>query len=235
MADLNGDGKPDLLLSNLTDIQVTVLENKSTIGNILFANKVDFGLSANTLNTFACIVEDFDLDGKPEIAALNAAGSTLSIFFNHVGDTMDVELCSQIKKATINSGLTGNIYQWQINVGNGFVDLNNNINYSGTKTSVLHLNNISSANYGYQYRCIIDGINGDLHSLKFSNKWIGAIDSTWENPLNWSCGTIPDIASDVIINSGNVVLNSNATIRSLTININSNFTVGTGSNLTILH
>ena len=68
-----------------------------------------------------------------------------------------------------------------------------------------------------------------------SDTWTGAIDSTWENPGNWSTDSLPNSNTAVIINSGNVVLKSNTVIWSLTVNPSARFTVVTGNKLIITH
>lgn len=68
-----------------------------------------------------------------------------------------------------------------------------------------------------------------------SKTWIGMVSTAWENPANWSCGTLPDANTDVIINSGTVVLNSNTSIRSFTVNPNVSFTITPGHNLIVNH
>jgi hypothetical protein len=83
---------------------------------------------------------------------------------------------------------------------------------------------------------VVDGNNSDTVTIKFGNYWIGAVSTSWEDPANWSCGTVPDTNTDVVINSGAVVvLNSNTTIRTLTIRPGANFTINPGYTLTITH
>lgn len=65
--------------------------------------------------------------------------------------------------------------------------------------------------------------------------WTGAIDNTWENPANWSCNNLPTSTSDVVIYSGNVVVNSNITINRLTVKPGAGVVVNSGYNLTILN
>ena len=65
--------------------------------------------------------------------------------------------------------------------------------------------------------------------------WTGSANNAWENPANWSCGSIPDSNTDVVINSGTVVVNSDVTIRSLKVNPGVNLTVNVGFDLTITH
>lgn len=68
-----------------------------------------------------------------------------------------------------------------------------------------------------------------------TNTWTGASNTSWENPLNWSLGVIPNPCTKVVINSGTIVLNSNSTIYSMTMGTGVNLTVHTGFTLTILH
>jgi len=55
----------------------------------------------------------------------------------------------------------------------------------------------------------------------------------WENPLNWSCGAMPDSNTNVVITKGNIFINASTTIRSLTLSPGANLTIATGAKLTI--
>ncbi|HSQ44590.1 MAG TPA: hypothetical protein VLM16_06310, partial [Ginsengibacter sp.] len=136
---------------------------------------------------------------------------------------------------TLSINLSGITYQWQVDTGSGFTDIVDDSNYTGSNTVDLHLNNISSAWYGYQYRCVVDTSISNPVILKFTNTWTGAIDTSWENPANWSCGELPDANTDVIINAGTVIVNSNPNIRSLTLGTGVNFTVNPNFIFTINH
>ncbi len=126
-------------------------------------------------------------------------------------------------------------YQWQLDSGSGFANINDNSNYTGTNTANLALNNISSSWYGYQYRCIMDTLTSSPITLRFSDTWTGTADTLWENPANWRCGQLPDANTDVIINNGTVIVQSNPTIRSLTLAAGVNFMIKPDFIFTISH
>jgi hypothetical protein len=52
---------------------------------------------------------------------------------------------------------TGLSYQWQVNTGSGFVNLNNGGVYSGVTTTALNVGPIASNMAGFQYRAVITG------------------------------------------------------------------------------
>ena len=77
--DVDGDGRPDLAVSNLTSGTVSVLRNTGTPGTIALAAKVD--LTAGTSPRGASI-GDLDGDGRPEVVAVNSGDDDISVFHN---------------------------------------------------------------------------------------------------------------------------------------------------------
>ncbi len=155
-----------------------------------------------------------------------------------INDTVRITVCAPIcpgGNTSFTSNVTGASYQWQQDTGSGFANISNNANFAGTNTLTLQLNNIPNIWYGYKYRCISNGNTSETSILTFSNSWTGSVSTQWENPANWSCGVVPDANTDIVINSGTVILNSNVTIRSLKLNPGASLTVSTGNTLTILY
>lgn len=78
-ADLDGDGKIDIIASIPTMDAVALYRNTSSPGIISFDNPVDFAAGFDPLYTS---IADLDSDGKPEIAAINRFSNSLSIYKN---------------------------------------------------------------------------------------------------------------------------------------------------------
>jgi hypothetical protein len=231
IGDLDGDGKPDIVAEGST-AKVSVLKNNSSPGLIAFLplQAYDTGTDPGKVS-----IGDIDGDGKPDIAVANHFSNSISILRNKIGDS-GRELCPPTANTVLVSNLTGTSYQWQKDDGTGFVNISNDANHSGVTTANLQLTTIPSAWYGYQYRCVVNGVNAESNTIKFVNYWLGGVNALWEDPANWSCGTLPDMNTDVYVAAGTtVVLNSNVTIRTLSLRAGSNLSVNPGYTLTITH
>lgn len=145
-------------------------------------------------------------------------------------------LCPGSNSFLIADNASAVAYQWQVNTGNNiYSNISNNSNYNGVNNDTLSFINLPSAWYGYKYRCVADGISGMAHKLQFKNTWTGAVDNFWSNPANWSCSSVPDGNTDVIIDSGTVVLDQDGTCRTLYVAPGVTFTINTGISLIITH
>lgn len=127
-------------------------------------------------------------------------------------------------------------YQWQVNNGTGYTNITNGINYAGATSNSLQLMGLPTSNTGYKYRCVADAVNSAENLLRFRNMWTGASNTDWFTASNWSCGIVPDQYTDVIIAAGQPnypLINSNTSIRSLSVLANATVTVGAGIALQI--
>ncbi|MFI5192755.1 MAG: FG-GAP-like repeat-containing protein [Chitinophagales bacterium] len=80
IADMNGDGKPDLIISSgNSGIFSIFLNTTSSAGNISFAAKKDYSLLSHPDNITTA---DLDNDGKPDLITSNFSGNSISIFRN---------------------------------------------------------------------------------------------------------------------------------------------------------
>ena len=80
-ADVNGDGKPDLIVANANDSTVTVLLNTTVPGAATpsFAVQQTFGTNAFPDSVTAA---DVNGDGKPDLVVANQNGNTVSVLLN---------------------------------------------------------------------------------------------------------------------------------------------------------
>lgn len=80
-ADLNADGKPDIVVTNRSGNTVSVLLNTTAPGSsqATFATKVDLTVDANPAQV---AIGDLDGDGRPDLVVVNSSSNTLSILRN---------------------------------------------------------------------------------------------------------------------------------------------------------
>ena len=234
ISDFNGDGKPDLAMDNFTDDVRLFMNNTSEEGIISFSYFARYPVASHPWGVYAC---DLNLDGKPDLVASNLFSASISVLRNTSGEVIISTLCPPSASPVFFSNVDAVNYQWQVSTDSvTYFNITDGINYTGTKTSKLQLNNVPSSWYGYKYRCLGDSTYTNTFTLQFANTWIGGLNTAWENTSNWSCGKVPDSNTDVIIPAGKtIIINSKVVCRTLTVQPGSNVTVTPGNSLTVLH
>ena len=94
IADLNGDGKPDLVVANYTDGTLSVLLGRGD-GTFGAQTTLMVGLGPDCIN-----VADFNGDGKPDILVSNAVSGTLGLMLGNGDGTFQSERTTRVSAST---------------------------------------------------------------------------------------------------------------------------------------
>ncbi len=131
IGDLDGDGKPDLAVSNRSSSNISAFRNTSTPGSITsgsFAAKVDF--TTGTLPT-GLAIGDLDGDNKPDLVATNHGSNVMWVLRNTIGE-------SPIPTITSFTPSSGPIGTSITITGTNFdlIPTNNDVKFNGTAAVV---------------------------------------------------------------------------------------------------
>lgn len=143
-------------------------------------------------------------------------------------------ICPGTLSTSFTSDVLGSKYQWQKSTDSiNYAALLNSTDYAGVNSPTLMLNNIQGEMVGTRYRCLVDGNPGAFITITFKDRWKGNLTGNWEDNTNWSCAALPAANTDVVIETGIVVINSNVTVRSIRVMPGASLTVNTGYTLTV--
>lgn len=198
LADISGDGKPDLLLADIYSNYVYALSNRSAVTGIAFDRPVSFFVNNPGGALAVC---DMDADGRPELIRTNGYSNSISIMQNKqpAYDITNVAVCAN-GGTSLSAGITGSSYQWQQDNGNGYVNISNNSNFSGVSTATLQLSAIPSSWNNYRYRCVVNGTQfGTIYRLSVTPAVLPVILITGTTTLN--AGQSSSLVS-VMVNGG---------------------------------
>lgn len=95
-ADVDGDGKLDIISSSNLVSTISVFRNISTVGTISFAPRMDF---ASPSTPFGIVAGDIDGDGKTDLAVLGSSSQVVSVYRN-TGSVGNVSFAPRVDFST---------------------------------------------------------------------------------------------------------------------------------------
>jgi hypothetical protein len=200
--DLDGDGKPELVYSQGAGgsdssylNRFSVFKNNSSPSLVNFATRVDYPYTYYYHYNLIDLA-DFDGDNGLDLVLTFSGADSTFIFQNQTGRANTISMCEGDNTA-MNANATSSTYQWQVNAGSGFVNINGNDVYSGTNSSVLQITNASAVMNGNLYRCRLDSGYSSIHPLNVNAKGTPAIAIDYNG-----CGSSSLVFTSVVTNGG---------------------------------
>lgn len=233
LADLNGDGFPDVVVANSANNTVGVLLN---LGDGNFGPARTYPASALTSGAYALAVADFFGDGFPSVAVSNPGGGTVTILRGNGDGTL--QRFRQVAAPGLVTGLAAG------DLGNGSVDLVSANNNTGGITVLLNdgAGNFTAHNYPAgmtPLRVELGDVNGDgaldVVTDNFLSTGPGNIsifygngDGTLRDAQNWNSGgdrpsavAIADVEGDIATDGRNDIIVTNNVTGNASVLLNS--------------
>lgn len=159
IGDIDGDGKPDVAVSdnNYIGYTISIYKNLSSGNSIDFTPKLDIhGNASDDL-----VVADMDGDGQPEIEVGGTEYSLICVFTSCPQGTItqqptDSLVCISGDAAfsVVTTDTTAK-YQWQMQKGNEWTDLSENSVYNGVTKKNLQITGADTSMNNFKYRCLL--------------------------------------------------------------------------------
>jgi FG-GAP-like repeat/IPT/TIG domain/FG-GAP repeat len=222
IGDLDGDGKPEMVVANNGSNTVSAFRNTSSVGSITtssFASKVDFTTGVGS-NPISVSIGDLDRDGRPDLVVANNGNSSVSIFRNisSVGSITTSSLASKVDFTTGSSPNSvsiadldgdGKIDLAVANGGSNTVSVFRNTSFIGVITTGSYASKVDFTTGSNPFSISIGDLDGDgkpdlavvnvfsmTISLFRNTSAVGSITSgSFANKVDFATGSIPNSVS----------------------------------------
>ena len=158
VADINGDGKAEVMVVNYGSAQFNIYRNTSTSGSVSFASALTFSTGGGPAYIVA---KDYDGDGKIDLAVSNyccSSSNTVTVYLNTTSSVSSITLSSTVVTLATGS-LPNGLIAGDID-GDGKAELIC-ANYNGATVSVYrNTSSVGSISFGSQVTFATTGTQG---------------------------------------------------------------------------
>ncbi|MCG9898535.1 MAG: FG-GAP-like repeat-containing protein, partial [Hydrotalea sp.] len=147
--DLDGDGKPEIIVSNNADNSITIYRNVATSGSLNNSSFISSVTLATGNSPRAIVVGDVDNDGKLDIVVVNNGSTSISVYKN-LSTVGTIDNSSFASKVDFGTGFSPNTLGLGDLDNDGYLDIvvtNNSSNTFSVFHNLSTPNNISSASF----------------------------------------------------------------------------------------
>ena len=117
-ADFDGDGKPDIALTNGQGGSWSVFRNTSTSGSITYASEQNFRVGPSGQSIYGLAVGDLNRDGKPDIVVADRDSSKINLYIN-TSSSGSISFGSLSSSTTVPPGVFAKYtvtHPWQVKI-----------------------------------------------------------------------------------------------------------------------
>ncbi len=195
IGDLDGDGKPDLVVPRQGSDTISVFRNTSTIGTVSFAVHTDFPIGSGSIDAAIC---DLDGDGKPEIIATNSESDKISVLRNTIGGSNSAP--APPKNLTASAGNGQVTLRWNKNTESDFLRYRI---YGGTSSTPTIKMDSTTGGITDTTKTIAGLANGTTYYFRITAVDSAGLESGYSNEVSAKTNALPAVPQSLTATAGN--------------------------------
>jgi hypothetical protein len=166
-------------------LNLTIAQSNTGSEIITACNSFTWPADGNTYNSTGMYTATLtNAAGCDSTATLDLTIATVDITTQPTDQTANVGNSATID---FSDGVSGGVYQWQMDAGTGYADLSNAGQFSGVNSNTLNISAVTMSNNNTNYRCIVAEPSG--------------------------CSDTTDVANLTVLNSSSIVEQHNSIIQ----------------------
>jgi parallel beta-helix repeat protein len=176
IGDVNGDGRPDLAISNYFSNSVSVLLNTTAPGATTPSYATQTAFTTGT-NPYSVSIGDFNGDGKPDLAVANQSPNSVSVLMNATTPTCNLTV-SSATGTTFAAAVGGTTPLTSVTIASGPTSLGGNVTTTGSQTYTGAVTLAANSTLTGTIPTFTAGVAGNSKNLTLNFSGTTAIDGT---------------------------------------------------------